>query len=258
MTPFHHHPDKEAKPGRVKGQIPWGSLSWAEAALKPKDLTSSPEFSSLSPGTSSWTWFYQVSWQSRSYWFLCHLYFKWVSTKSLQLGLTLCNSMDSSPPGSSVHGILQTRSPEWVAMSSCRGSSWPRGRTRVSYILCIGRQVLFHVTWEALYFKQLQENLKKKQGKLKRLKELSLWIPIHSLFSSPNRAKKDIAVVIHVEQITNSGWNLKGKEKNQTENIHVKMGWDVVGRIWKLENSGSETRLPEFPTQSYCFLTMWP
>ena len=41
--------------------------------------------------------------------------------KLLQLCLTLCNPMDCSPPGSSVHGILQTRILEWVAMPSSRG-----------------------------------------------------------------------------------------------------------------------------------------
>ena len=40
--------------------------------------------------------------------------------------------MDCSPPDSSVHGILQTRILEWVAISSSRGSSWPRDRTWVS------------------------------------------------------------------------------------------------------------------------------
>ena len=36
---------------------------------------------------------------------------------------TLCDSMEYSPPGSSVHGILQARIPEWAAMPSSRGSS---------------------------------------------------------------------------------------------------------------------------------------
>ena len=40
--------------------------------------------------------------------------------KSLQPCLTLCNPMDCSPPGSSVHGILQARILEWVAMPSSR------------------------------------------------------------------------------------------------------------------------------------------
>ena len=42
--------------------------------------------------------------------------------------------MDCSLPGSSVHGILQARTLGWVAMTSSRGSSWPRDRTRVSCI----------------------------------------------------------------------------------------------------------------------------
>ena len=57
---------------------------------------------------------------------ICTLY---VCTKSLQSCLTHCNSMDCSPPGSSVHGILQARILEWVAMPSSKGSSQPRDRT---------------------------------------------------------------------------------------------------------------------------------
>ena len=51
--------------------------------------------------------------------------------KSLQSCLTL-PSTDYSPPGSSVHGILQVRTLKWVAMLSSRGSSQPRERTHVS------------------------------------------------------------------------------------------------------------------------------
>ena len=58
--------------------------------------------------------------------------------------LTLCDPMDCSPPSSSVHGILQARRVEWVAMPSSGGSSRPRDRTRISYMSCIGRQVLDH------------------------------------------------------------------------------------------------------------------
>ena len=43
--------------------------------------------------------------------------------KLLQLHLTLCEPVDCSPPGSSVHGILQARTLEWAAMPSSRGSS---------------------------------------------------------------------------------------------------------------------------------------
>ena len=57
---------------------------------------------------------------------------------------TLCNPMDCSPSGFSVHGILQARILKWVAMPSFRGSSRPRDRTCISYVSCIGRQVLYH------------------------------------------------------------------------------------------------------------------
>ena len=45
--------------------------------------------------------------------------------KSLQSCPTLCDPMDCSPPGSSVHGILQARKLEWVAMHSSSKSSNP-------------------------------------------------------------------------------------------------------------------------------------
>ena len=44
-----------------------------------------------------------------------------------------CDPMDCSLPGSFVHGILQARILEWVAISFSRRSSWPRNRTQVSY-----------------------------------------------------------------------------------------------------------------------------
>ena len=52
---------------------------------------------------------------------------------------TLCNPMNCSLPGSSVHWISQARILEWVAISFSRGSSWPREWTHIS---CIGRRIL--------------------------------------------------------------------------------------------------------------------
>ena len=57
---------------------------------------------------------------------------KW--SKVSQSCLTLCDPVDCSPPGSSVHGILQARILEWIAISFYRGSSQPRDRTQVSCI----------------------------------------------------------------------------------------------------------------------------
>ena len=64
--------------------------------------------------------------------------------QGLQSCLTLCDPVGCSPPGSSVQGILQARILEWVALSSCRGSSQPRDRTCICYTSCIGRRVLYH------------------------------------------------------------------------------------------------------------------
>ena len=48
-----------------------------------------------------------------------------------------------SPPGSSVHGILQARILEWVAFPFSRGSSRSKDRIRFSCVSCIGRWVLY-------------------------------------------------------------------------------------------------------------------
>ena len=58
-----------------------------------------------------------------------------------QLCPTLCDPMDCSPPGSSVHGILHAKILEWVAVSFSRGSSWPRDWIQMSFI---GRWILYH------------------------------------------------------------------------------------------------------------------
>jgi len=66
------------------------------------------------------------------------------AAKSLQSCPTLCDPIDGSPPGSPVPGILQARTLEWVAISFSRGSSQPRDQTRVSWVSCIGRRLLYH------------------------------------------------------------------------------------------------------------------
>ena len=55
--------------------------------------------------------------------------------KLLQSCRTVCNPMTYSPPGSSVHGILQAIVLEWIAISFSSGSSWPRDWTQVSHIV---------------------------------------------------------------------------------------------------------------------------
>ena len=75
-----------------------------------------------------------------------------VHAKSLQSCPTLCDPVECNPPGSSVHGILQARILEWVAMPFSRGSSQPRSPTlqadslpfelpgKPKYLLCVHTQ----------------------------------------------------------------------------------------------------------------------
>ena len=74
-----------------------------------------------------------------------------------QLCLTLCNLIDCSWPGSSVHWILPTRILEWVAISSSRGSSTLRDQSWVSSVFCMsgeckGKFFTTSVTWKAQLF----------------------------------------------------------------------------------------------------------
>ena len=73
-----------------------------------------------------------------------------IRVKLLQLCLTFCNPMDCSLPGSSVHGILQARILEWIAMPSSRGSSQPRDWTCISHVSALaGSLFTISTTWEA-------------------------------------------------------------------------------------------------------------
>ena len=68
----------------------------------------------------------------------------------VQSWAALSDPMDCSLPGSSIHGILQARILEWVAISFSRRSSPPWDRTCISRI---GRLILYHLaTWEALQY----------------------------------------------------------------------------------------------------------
>ena len=91
---------------------------------------------------------------------------------------TPCDLMDCSPPGSSVHGILQARILEWVAISFSRGSFWTGDQTQVSYI---GRWILYHrATWETQY--STMKFLKNEKAKTRKDKRASVrWCHLDSL-----------------------------------------------------------------------------
>ena len=70
------------------------------------------------------------------FFFLKSPYLLKVKVLATQSCLTLCDSMDCCPPGSSIHGILQARILEWVALPFSRESSQPGNQTQVSHIAC--------------------------------------------------------------------------------------------------------------------------
>ena len=68
----------------------------------------------------------------------------------------LCDPMDCSLSGSSVHGIFQARVLEWIAISFSRGSSRSRNQTQVSRIA--GRHFTVWATGEGLVKETMKEN----------------------------------------------------------------------------------------------------
>ena len=84
---------------------------------------------------------YQLSYDGLS------IYVKW--SEVAQLCLTLCDPMDCSPPGFSIHGIFQAWVLEWVATSFSRGSSLPRDWTQVSRVqhicMCIYMYICMYI-----------------------------------------------------------------------------------------------------------------
>ena len=74
----------------------------------------------------------------RFFYHLSHVQSLGMGYKAEHPTLTLCNPMDCGPPGSSVHGILQAKILEWVAISSSRGSSQPRDSTSITCVSCMG------------------------------------------------------------------------------------------------------------------------
>ena len=76
----------------------------------------------------------------------------WKYISVTQSCLTLCNTMDCSPPGSSVHGISQARIWEWIANSFSRGSSLTRDWTCISCAFCIAGWFFTHwATEKSIY-----------------------------------------------------------------------------------------------------------
>ena len=86
-----------------------------------------------------------------------------VCVKSLQLCQTLCEPVDCSLPGSSVHEIFQATILEWISTPSSRGPSWPRDWTRVSMSPTLADGFFTtSATWEDPAYDGMSQNVEAK------------------------------------------------------------------------------------------------
>ena len=120
-------------PGAVQGQLEQGENSEPRGCWGcrgPRGPSGAP----VPPGSVPLG--FSGCWAAHPRCLFFHLYFVGVTLVCMhacsvtQSSLTLCDPKDCSPPGSSVHGILQARILEWVAIAFSKGSSWPRDQTR--------------------------------------------------------------------------------------------------------------------------------
>ena len=86
-----------------------------------------------------------------------YLIFAAAAAKSLQLCPTLCDPIDSSPPGSPIPGILQARTPEWVAISFSSAWKW---KVKVK---SLSRVRLLATPWTAAYQAPLSMGLSRQE-----------------------------------------------------------------------------------------------
>ena len=104
----------------------------------------------------------------------------------------LCDPIDYSLPGSSVHGILQARTLEWVAISFSMGSSWPKDQT---YISCIGKWILYHwatggsryMLQDDFYFQKINLYFPWWSESLSAMSDSLQPHGLHSLWNSPDK-----------------------------------------------------------------------
>ena len=125
---------------------------------------------------------------------------------------TLCNPMDCSLPGSSIHGIFQARVLEWVAISFSRRSSRPRDRTQVSCIA--GRCFTVWATREALHVqKQQAKEAFHSGGRMAAMQEMDCAMQLVKLGSIPGKKKLNLLHTSQEKKIRVKRRNYKTTER---------------------------------------------
>ena len=129
--------------------------------------------------------------------------------------------MDCSPPGSSVCGISQARILEWVAIFSSSGSSWLRDWIQVSWVSCIGRWILYHLSHLGIPALNLLQCVVFVEGQVENLAsyQLTSWkktILIFQIKVSIFLWYSTKALPMVISQIFVAKWNLKA-----SMNFHI-------------------------------------
>ena len=120
-------------PGKSSNLFNLGICLLRSCSLRPR-VPPGPNIWSRNSTKQKFLFYILRYWENSDLHMSAHLW-----AKLLQSYPTLWDPTDYSPPASSVHGILEARTLEWVVTPFSRGSSWPRDQTLISYISCIGR-----------------------------------------------------------------------------------------------------------------------
>ena len=131
----------------------------------------------------------------------CH--FNHVQLKWTKLEIQLYDPMDCSLPGFSVHGILQARILEWLAMPSSRGSSWHRYQTHVS---CVSYTASRFLTTELLG-KPLESYGRSQKKMAPNSSQFGTHISLQSGLAAPKKATSPSPWLwaVFVTTLSNSG-----------------------------------------------------
>ena len=137
--------------------------------------------------------------------------------------------MDCSPPGSSVHGISQTKKLEWVAISLSYGSSGSRDWTRVSFI---GRWILYHWATSTLKCLPILRGWSQFVFFFKKLLH-KLWRLIHCncCISVTGYSQVDIHFVDCFWQVFNTSGKFSGQPLLPSP-LSTALPWTTVNYLW--------------------------
>ena len=100
---------------------------WSELPFPPPGDLPNPGMEPASPSLAGGFFTHRAPWEAQVTWVTA------AAAKSLQSCLTLCDPIDGSPLGSSIHGILQARTLEWVAISFSNAWKW---KVKVKSLSC--------------------------------------------------------------------------------------------------------------------------